>query len=156
MKRYRWDVFVLLAFLLILVGFALTAPFAPSSQRATAYLGGREFQLEVAATPFLRARGLSGQSDIPAEGGMIFLFEKPARYTFWMKNMKIPIDIIWLRGERIVGVVSRAEPPLPGTPEVAIARFTAPEPIDRVIEIRAGLAGALSLYPGQEVKILIP
>lgn len=123
---------------------------------ATVFLGSREFQLEIADTPSERARGLSGRSSIPLDGGILFLFDAPDRHTFWMKGMLFPIDILWVRGDTVVGVQEHVSPPPPGTPDALIERFLPPEPVDRVIEVRAGTVRELGGGAGQRISILVP
>lgn len=144
------------AFLALFLAALIPAVFSPHPRHITAYLGGREFHLEVADTPFLRARGLSGRTHLAETSGMLFFFDAVERPTFWMKGMEIPLDILWVREGTIRGIVSRAEPPNPGVPDEATPRFPAPEAVDAVIEIRAGSAEELGLKPGQAVRILLP
>lgn len=148
-------------FLLLLTGLGVIAmvrrssPTVPS-RMAAATLGGRAFQLEVADTFALRSRGLAGRDAIPEDGGMLFLFDAPARHTFWMKGMRFSIDIVWLRGETIVGIAERAAPPPEEAAGDNLARYEPSEPVDRVVEIRAGKAGELGLKTGQRIGILLP
>ncbi len=129
--------------------------FAPRSNSANVTLGDRALALEIADTPELRSRGLAGRSSIPENGGMLFLFEEPHRHTFWMKDMLISIDIIWIRDETIVSILHRVRPEL-GTPDERLARYIPPEPVDRVIELRAGRAEELGLSSGQKIDISLP
>ncbi|MBI4132119.1 MAG: DUF192 domain-containing protein [Candidatus Sungbacteria bacterium] len=119
-------------------------------------LAGEEFRLEIAATPEGRARGLAGRTELGANEGMLFRFDITAPHSFWMKGMRIPIDIVWLSGGVIRAVTAGIEPPPPGIPDAELPRFTSPEPVDSVIEIRAGRASELGLGIGQRVKILLP
>lgn len=155
----------LLGFLLVAVGvflalrlFPVGMKLAPSrgERHAAVRLAGEEFSLEVAATPASRAAGLAGRSQLAEDGGMLFRFNAPGRYVFWMKGMQIPIDIIWIRDGVIRGIVAGAEPPPTGAKDADIPRFAAPEPIDAVIEIRGGRAGELGLGVGQSIELLLP
>lgn len=122
---------------------------------ARAELGGEIFSLETADSDVLRERGLSGRDSIPPQGGMLFLFPRPGRYAFWMKNMRFAVDIIWLRGDRIVFIQKNAAPPAAGTAG-NIPRYISSEDADKIIEIQAGTAERLGLGSGQQVKILLP
>ncbi len=133
---------------------------SPVEHYARVRLAGEEFSLEVAATPASRAQGLAGRNRLDDHGGMLFYFD-PAervtdRYVFWMKGMRIPIDIIWVRDGVIRGIVAGAEPPPPGAKDADIPRFAAPEPVDAAIEIRGGRAGELGLGIGQPIEFLLP
>ncbi|HEY4511303.1 MAG TPA: DUF192 domain-containing protein [Candidatus Paceibacterota bacterium] len=52
--------------------------------------------LLVADTDATLERGLSGRSALPPDQAMLFVFPEPQIYSFWMKDMKFPIDIAWL------------------------------------------------------------
>jgi len=53
-------------------------------------------QAEIADTHFLRARGLMYRAGLERQQGMLFVFPVDGKYSFWMKNMRFPIDIIWI------------------------------------------------------------
>jgi uncharacterized protein (TIGR03437 family) len=107
---------------------------------------GTEVQAELAMTFAERQRGLMFRRELPAEQGMLFLFENPGRYGFWMLNTLVPLDIVWLDPERRVVFVSQNTPPCPaGTlcPTYggdAVAQF--------VLELAAGQAAAHGLAVG--------
>ena len=56
---------------------------------------GRAYRVEIAATPESRAQGLMYRESLPANTGMIFLFDGEGAHHFWMKNTMIPLDIIY-------------------------------------------------------------
>ena len=60
------------------------------------HIGGSNVTLDVADTDKLRERGLSYRKMIDQNTGMLFVFERSGIYKFWMKDMNIPIDIVWL------------------------------------------------------------
>ena len=72
---------------------------------------GTHLQVEVAETDRARARGLMFRDSLADGEGMLFRFAVPHRYEFWMKNVRIPLDIIWLdANHRIVWIEERAAP----------------------------------------------
>ncbi len=149
-----WFLVLLLALAAVLYTFWYYRMPPPAPHQATVYLGGREFHLDIADTPLLRARGLSRRASIPADGGMLFIFDHPDRYTFWMKEMEFPIDIFWVYNGTIVFIKEHA--PLPGTSDIALERFRPSDPADTVIETRAGVAAELGISTGQSVRVLLP
>ena len=55
-----------------------------------------DFNVEIAITSIQRKQGLMGRKKLDAQSGMLFLYEKPHKISFWMKNTVIPLDIIFL------------------------------------------------------------
>ena len=53
-------------------------------------------QAEVAATPAAREQGLMYRKSMPANGGMLFVFEQKAGHCFWMRNTELPLSIAFL------------------------------------------------------------
>ena len=52
-----------------------------------------KIKVELAITPEARAQGLSGRPSLSENEGVLFVFDKPDKYSFWMKNMNFPLDI---------------------------------------------------------------
>ena len=66
---------------------------------------------DLAVTQDQQIKGLAIRNDINEREGMLFIFQHPSRQSFWMKDMKFPIDIIWLNANRsVVYIVSNLEP----------------------------------------------
>ena len=55
-----------------------------------------DFNVEIAITSIQRTQGLMGRKKLDAQSGMLFLYERPHKISFWMKNTVIPLDIIFL------------------------------------------------------------
>lgn len=64
--------------------------------KSTLHLPSKNISLEIVDTPQAREQGLSGRKNLPDDTAMLFVFDTPDKYKFWMKDMKFPIDIIWL------------------------------------------------------------
>ncbi len=72
---------------------------------------GRVFLAEVADTPERRARGLMDRDRLEPGTGMVFIFDEPAPHSFWMKNTRISLDIVWLDRQARVVHIERQVPP---------------------------------------------
>ncbi len=81
---------------------------------------------------------------------MLFLFETPQIQSFWMKDMRFEIDILWIRSGHIVGITPNL--PLPKSPR-DLPQFASPVPCDVVLEVRAGAAKHWGLLLGDTVRI---
>lgn len=104
---------------------------------------GEVVDVEVVDTSSERMQGLSGKRGLQQGNGMLFLFERPQNLSFWMRDMNFAIDMVWVRGEEVVGVTDRVQP------ESFPERFHPPEPADRVLEIPAGDADRLGIEKGR-------
>ena len=111
---------------------------AEAAGSAQVLIGDRlSVTVEVARTEAEKIRGLSGRMGLQPGRGMLFVYEVPARPLIWMRGMRFPLDILWIRDGRIVDLVQRAKPPAPGeAPEI----FSAREEIQYVLEVPAGFA----------------
>ena len=110
---------------------------------------------ELADTPEKRARGLMFRQSLSPERGMLFTFPEAQRWTIWMKNTKIPLDILWLDAatkivhiERHVPVCTRADDGCP--------QYQPLVPASYVLELGAGVADALHLKPGTTLRFQPP
>lgn len=126
-------------------------------------IGEAVFRVEVADAAAEWAKGLSGRERLAENEGMLFVFPKPEIQKFWMKDMKFPIDIVWIRDNQVVGMVIGAEPaaleegePRPSSDgrEPTYEIYTSPEPADKVLEINAGLIPKLGTKTGDKVELL--
>ena len=59
-------------------------------------IGSGRVEVDLAITERARVVGLSGRENLAEDRGLLFIFDKPGKYSFWMKDMNFPIDIIWL------------------------------------------------------------
>jgi uncharacterized protein len=140
---------VLLAMLTALIlGGAVAARPLPE---AMVELADQRFTVEVAADDASRTRGLMFRDAMPGDRGMLFVFEREQPLAFWMKNTRIPLDILYFDGElRLVSVAADTPPCVtpycPAYPSARPARY--------VLELNAGLAGRLGVKPGDRLLII--
>lgn len=143
--------FGLLFVLIFAIMFFQNNPsFRPFSQTPQATIKNQTFSLLLAKDPKTTQVGLSEKTSLPQNQGMLFIFERPDRYAFWMKNMKFPLDIIYINNNKIVTIIEDAQPPK--NPEENPPIFTPDESADKVLEINAGLSKKFGFEKGDEVK----
>jgi len=116
-----------------------------------ATINNQTFELRVANTQKTREIGLSETKSLPQNQGMIFLFERPDYYSFWMKNMTIPIDIIYINKDEIVTIQSNVQPPKSSIESPII--YTPLTPSDKVLEIQAGLSEKYNFKNGDKINL---
>lgn len=74
-------------------------------------IAGEKLNVELALTPIAQAQGLSYRDTLSEKDGMLFVFEEPGNYPFWMKDMHFPIDIIWIGEDmRVLFIKEKADP----------------------------------------------
>lgn len=96
---------------------------------------GETLKVEIAQTPKEKERGLSGKLSLPKDLGMLFVFDEPGIYGFWMKDMNFPIDIIWISQDS--KIIDISPDILPSTfPDT----FSPKLPAKYVLEVNAGWA----------------
>ncbi len=128
---------------------------ASNSPTSTVKINNHTFKVELAMTPKEQQIGLSDHESLPQDQGMLFLFEEPGLYSFWMKNMKFPIDIIFIQEDTVVSVTKNAEPLEPeDTADPVI--ITPESEIDTVLEVNSGLSDKYNIKKGDKVEITIP
>lgn len=111
-------------------------------------IGGQEFSVVVVREAEERAAGLSNVTNMGYYQGMLFEFDEPALYGFWMIDMLFSLDIIWLAED---GRVVHIEQSL--SPETYPTVFRPGEPASYVIELNAGVVKDIGLEVGQYVPI---
>jgi hypothetical protein len=79
-------------------------------------INGHVIRAEIADSPKEQALGLMFRKSLPENSGMLFLFEQDAKHSFWMKNTKIPLDIIWINSRKEIVHIEHSVPPCPESP----------------------------------------
>ena len=114
-------------------------------------LGGQRYKVEIADDDAERARGLMFRDELAAGSGMIFIHDREEPQAYWMKNTRIPLDILYFDSARKLIAQQRDVPPCsagdacPPYPSNAPARY--------VLELNAGEAAKLKLENGAELKL---
>jgi uncharacterized membrane protein (UPF0127 family) len=128
---------------LVIAGTAIT-----SANSFEWSLPGQTTTLLVASTSAEQEQGLSDVASLASTTGMLFVFDQPDNYGFWMKDMQFPLDIIWL--DQSFKIIHIEHNLLPATyPQV----FYPGSPAKYVIEVNAGFAEKFSLNTGQMMQI---
>ena len=113
-------------------------------------LGGQRYSVEVADDPEERARGLMFRDELAAGTGMLFIHERQEPQAYWMKNTRIPLDILYFDESLALVAQQRDVPPCslgdrcPPYPSKAPARY--------VLDLNAGEAARLGLADGAHIS----
>lgn len=137
----------LLAALFVLFGVGqASAACSPDVVTVRGPFGQVSFSVEIADTPRLRSRGLMFRESMPRGSGMLFVYDKPQRAQFWMKNTLIPLDMIFADSTgKVTHVHSNAVPH--DTTLIDGGRG-----VKAVLEINGGLAESYGIRPGAELQ----
>ena len=113
-------------------------------------LGDQRYAVEVADDDAERARGLMFRDELPAEHGMLFIHERQEPQAYWMKNTRIPLDILYFDAQKKLVSVSRAPPCSLGS---RCPPYPSSGPAQYVLELNAGWTRAHGITPGQRIEI---
>ncbi|MEX0339471.1 MAG: DUF192 domain-containing protein [Arenibacterium sp.] len=108
--------------------------------------GETRFDIELADTPEERSQGLMFVPAMRADAGMLFVYERPQRAVFWMKNTLIPLDMVFTDRSGVVQHVHHNA--IPGD----LTGIDGGNDIFAVLEINAGLAEEFGIAPGSEMR----
>ncbi len=161
MKKYKLHI-LLLGLLAVIAGWLFTqsvqentASTTPAQQETNtqAYLqiNDRCLELAVAASQEEKSEGLSGYDNLASDEGMLFVYDQPGEYGFWMKNMEFAIDIFWLTEDNeVVGVKEEAQPS--SYPQT----FHPDQPAKKVVETPAGFTKTENINLGDRLNLTNP
>lgn len=112
-------------------------------------LKGKRFTVEIADDETERSRGLMFRDELAADSGMIFIHDDEAAQAYWMKNTKIPLDILYF--DRSLRLVSASERVPPCSAGDQCPPFPSTGPALYVLELNAGMVESLGVKPGDEL-----
>lgn len=118
------------------------------ARNARATINSQTINLLVADEPHEITAGLGNRESLERDSGMLFIMPEPIIPNFWMKDMKFPIDFIWIDEEmKIVAI----------TPSIGVdsypITFAPPSPVKYVLEVNAGLSAHYGWLPGDSVEL---
>ena len=146
--RVFWRIEFVVALMLCCALSACKATTAPANSLATVQmkLGNKTYTLEVADTDESRTYGLMRRDSMPADHGMIFVFKEPSKLAFWMKNTRIPLDIVYIDANAKVDSVKQMQPyvetSVPSEGDVQWA-----------VELNQGQAAEAGIKKGEQLQI---
>lgn len=114
----------------------------------TVTIGDAVFSVGIADSGKEREKGLMFVENLPEKNGMVFIYNIPISATFWNKNTLIPLDIIWIRDNKVVGTSS-----LPAQKGDEIIKTSSNERVDMVIELNRGAVERNGIKVGDAVLL---
>lgn len=92
------------------------------------------------------------RASLPRDQGMLFVFDAPSRWSFWMKNTLVPLDLLFLDPSGVI-VDIQTMLPEPGKPDAELSIYTARGTALYALEINAGLAQELGVSVGMRADL---
>jgi uncharacterized membrane protein (UPF0127 family) len=132
-----------------LIGAAVYFVMEPQLRpHVTLRLGDGVFLARVANTPDMREKGLGGTNGLREEEGMLFVFDTDDKWSMWMKDVKYPIDIVWLSSEKKVVYIVKNAPP----ESYPYENFMPKQDARYVVELPAGTVGKKIITIGKQAE----
>ena len=115
---------------------------------STMYVRSVPISVSIADEPVEQQQGLSGVKELGQHQGMLFVFRKEDYYSMWMKDMYIPLDMIWIDDDLTVVHIEENV-----TPETFPESFTSDEPARFVLEVNAFFVETEKIKEGDTVVL---
>jgi uncharacterized protein len=146
-KSHDMMSWLLVAFVLLLVGAAAYFVMEPKLRpHVSVQLGGTAFSARIASTEEEKTRGLSGTASLAENEAMLFVYDRDDKWSIWMKDMRYPIDIVWLdKDKKVVHIVKNAPPE-----SYPYESFASKEEARYVLELAAGTTAKRSIIIGAQ------
>jgi len=108
-------------------------------------VGNTQVAVEVRDTEEGRDQGLSNREKLAEDEGMLFVFDQPGIYGFWMKGMKFPLDFVWIKDNAVAEI----------TEDVEVGRMDIrpKETVDKVLEVNSGWVKQNNVRVGDKIKL---
>lgn len=154
------SVFLIIVFFVALAVYTskiTTIPFVPIPQTVKTealIINNNRINIEVADAQEKRNKGLSGRESLASDSGMLFVFPKEDKYTFWMKGVNFPIDFIWIKDDRVVDLLPKVPPAASNQDDQSLPRYSSKEPINKVLEVNAGTIERLNIKVGDKIQVV--
>jgi uncharacterized membrane protein (UPF0127 family) len=137
---------------LIVAGLAGLGACSVRATGPAVVLDGHRFSVEIAADAAAQERGLMFRESMPADHGMLFVFDDAQVRTFWMKNTHIPLDILYFNADyKLVSMQQRVPPCLSSGNNCPV--YPSDGPARYVLELNAGMADTLGVKPGDSLTV---
>jgi uncharacterized membrane protein (UPF0127 family) len=109
---------------------------------------GATINADIAKNQDERARGLMFRESLEENSGMLFVFEEEGYHAFWMKNVRFPLDILWLDRDLKVVHISANTPPCIAEP---CSIYASPKPAKYVLEVKANFTRENNVKIGDQL-----
>lgn len=151
-------IFLTLGVLIALGGFYSLFPKEKSNQFSSVVIGDISYRVEIAKDDISRERGLGGRESVASDAGMLFVFDTPGEYGFWMKDTLVPLDMIWISSNKTIVHIEKDVQPS-SYPAVYTNDLNTDDGLDAalyVLEVASGEVEKNHFQVGEKVSIFSP
>ncbi len=148
--KFKSILIIIVVVLIVVTLSFLYFSHSPSQQKNYGFeplsIGQSTVNVEIANTEAKRTLGLGNRSTLLENNGMLFVFDKPGTYGFWMKDTNFPLDFIWIdENKKIIDITNDV------LPETYPKVFYSSSPVLYVLEVGGGWAESHGIKIGAEV-----
>lgn len=112
------------------------------------------FKVDIADNQNKKSKGLAERENLASDEGMLFVYENPDRYSYWMKGLNFPLDFIWIREDKVVDLLTNIPPPAKGQKDETLPIYKPVTAVDKVLEVTGGTIDRLQIKIGDTVKLV--
>lgn len=112
-----------------------------------------QIDIEFADTKEKRNKGLGYRESLATTSGMLFLHDNSQKYTYWMKGMQFPIDIMWIKDDTIADIIPNVPIPVEGQTDDTLARYSSKVDVNKVLETNSGFVKENNIQVGDKILV---
>jgi uncharacterized protein len=146
---------VLIVLALALLAGCQTKPPDPSEDlrlRTLTLPGGQQIRAEILVRPEEVMRGMMFRPGLAENRGLLFIHRRTGKYSYWMHNVAVPLDIIWMDKDRTIVEIAVNTPPCKEADPIKCPQYGGNQEARFVLEIAGGLAAKFGLSVGQRIQ----
>lgn len=123
-----------------------------SDRNAKLQINEKTYNIELARTPGEQEQGLSDREELGSDG-MLFIFPEAKKTGFWMIDMKIDLDFIWIKDGVVTEITQNVKKPDPGQTSSQLPKYFPQEPVTMMLEVNEGFVQKEGIKVGDVVKL---
>ena len=123
-------------------------------QKINIQIGNQKINAEVVNTPESMSKGLGDRTEIGSDG-MLFILPNRQKAPFWMKDMRMDLDFVWIANGKIMQINENVKAPKTTVEneDQNLPVIMPTQPVDLVLELPAGMVAKQTLQVGEQVEI---
>lgn len=144
--NYGLKILILSLFSLLILGCSIPGQYVEIVTNENLY----RLNVEIAETDEEKRQGLMFRESLDEDEGMLFIYDSEQELSFWMKNMLMPLDMLFINSDLEIIYIAENVPPCENSD---CQSYSSPESCQYVLEINAGVSDKLNIKAGDRVVI---